>query len=123
MSTLAVMGSRSRDCVTGLTGADLSKATFAIATWQDLHVRHRPVRAQRITYVGEVGWELHVQTECVQREFETILAAPQAPRLCGSMAVDGCRTEEGFRRWGHKVVLFDSPVEGGLRIGQFCAWL
>ncbi len=113
-ATLAVMGPRSRDFLAGLTGADLSNLAFPFATWQDLHVGHCPVRAQRITYVGELGWELHIPAEFAQQVFETIMAASQSPRLCGGMAVDSCRIEKGFRHWGHDIGPFDSPVESGL---------
>ena len=113
-ATLAVMGPRSREFLTGLTGADLSNTAFPFATWQDLHLGHSPVRAQRITYVGELGWELHIPSEFAQQVIETILTAPNAPRLCGGMAVDSCRIEKGFRHWGHDIGPFDSPVESGL---------
>ncbi|MCI5096794.1 MAG: aminomethyltransferase family protein [Rhodobacteraceae bacterium] len=113
-ATLAVMGPRSRDFLTALTGADLSNEAFPFGTWQNLHVGHAPVRAQRITYVGELGWELHVPAEFAQQVFETLMAAEDAPRLCGGMAVDSCRIEKGFRHWGHDIGPFDGPVESGL---------
>ncbi|WP_170328434.1 GcvT family protein [Ruegeria arenilitoris] len=113
-ATLALMGPRARDFLTGLTDADLSNQAFPFGCWQVLHVGHAPVRAQRITYVGELGWELHVPAEFAQQVFETIMAAPDAPRLCGGMAVDSCRIEKGFRHWGHDIGPFDSPVDSGL---------
>ncbi|MBE1284187.1 MAG: FAD-dependent oxidoreductase [Rhodobacteraceae bacterium] len=113
-ATLAVMGPRSRDFLTALTGADLSNEAFPFGTWQNLHVGHSPVRAQRITYVGELGWELHVPAEFAQQVFETLMAADGAPRLCGGMAVDSCRIEKGFRHWGHDIGPHDSPVDSGL---------
>ena len=113
-ATLAVMGPRSRDFLTALSGADLSNEAFPFGTWQALHVGHAPVRAQRITYVGELGWELHVPAEFAQQVFETLMAADGAPRLCGGMAVDSCRIEKGFRHWGHDIGPFDGPVESGL---------
>jgi 4-methylaminobutanoate oxidase (formaldehyde-forming) len=113
-ATLAVMGPRSREFLTALSGADLSNEAFPFGTWQNLHVGHSPVRAQRITYVGELGWELHVPAEFAQQVFETLMAADGAPRLCGGMAVDSCRIEKGFRHWGHDIGPFDGPVESGL---------
>lgn len=113
-ATLAIMGPRSRDFLQALTGADLSNDAFPFGTWQDLHLGHSPVRAQRITYVGELGWELHVSAEFAQQVFETIMEADQPPRLCGGMAVDSCRIEKGFRHWGHDIGPFDSPVDSGL---------
>ncbi|WP_421703006.1 GcvT family protein [Aliiroseovarius sp.] len=113
-ATLAVMGPRSRDFLTALSGADLSNGAFPFGTWQDLHIGHSPVRAQRITYVGELGWELHVPAEFAQQVFETLMGADNPPRLCGGMAVDSCRIEKGFRHWGHDIGPHDGPVESGL---------
>ncbi|WP_209509389.1 GcvT family protein [Ruegeria sp. HKCCE4150] len=113
-ATLALMGPRARDFLAKLTDADLSNDTFPFGTWQALNVGHAPIRAQRITYVGELGWELHVPAEFAQQVFETIMAAPDAPRLCGGMSVDSCRIEKGFRHWGHDIGPHDSPVESGL---------
>ncbi|MBO9446681.1 FAD-dependent oxidoreductase [Ruegeria sp. R14_0] len=113
-ATLALMGPRARDFLAGLTDANLSNEGFPFGTWQALHVGHAPVRAQRITYVGELGWELHVPAEFAQQVYETIMAAPDAPRLCGGMAVDSCRIEKGFRHWGHDIGPHDSPVDSGL---------
>ncbi|MBC6405282.1 MAG: FAD-dependent oxidoreductase [Rhodospirillales bacterium] len=113
-ATLALMGPRARDFLTPLADADLSNEAFPFGSWQSLHVGHAPVRAQRITYVGELGWELHIPSEFAQQVYETIVAAADAPRLCGGMAVDSCRIEKGFRHWGHDIGPFDSPVESGL---------
>ena len=55
MSALAIMGQRLQDFLAGLTGASLSHSAFPFATWQDLHVGHSLARAQRITFVGELG--------------------------------------------------------------------
>ncbi|WP_305985728.1 FAD-dependent oxidoreductase [Roseibium sp. MMSF_3544] len=113
-ATLAVMGPRSRDFLQKLTDTDLAGDAFPFATWQNIYVGHAPVRAQRITYVGELGWELHVPSEFAQHAFETLAVSPEAPRLCGGMAVDSCRIEKGFRHWGHDVGPSDSPVDAGL---------
>ncbi|WP_171235786.1 FAD-dependent oxidoreductase [Ruegeria sp. HKCCA6837] len=113
-ATLALMGPRARDFLAKLTDADLSNDTFPFGAWQALYVGHAPIRAQRITYVGELGWELHIPAEFAQQVFETIMAAPDAPRLCGGMSVDSCRIEKGFRHWGHDIGPHDSPVESGL---------
>lgn len=113
-ATLAVMGPRARVFLSTLTDTELTNEAFPFGTWQHVHIGHAPVRAQRITYVGELGWELHVPSEFAQQVYETILAAPMPPRLCGGMAVDSCRVEKGFRHWGHDIGPFDSPVDAGL---------
>ena len=113
-ATLAIMGPRSREFLNRLTDADLSNQAFPFGSWQSLHIGHSPIRAQRITYVGELGWELHVPAEFAQQLFETIMETPNAPRLCGGMSVDSCRIEKGFRHWGHDIGPHDGPVESGL---------
>lgn len=113
-ATLAIMGPRARAFLSGLTETDLSNDAFAFGSWQALDIGYVPVRAQRVTYVGELGWELHAPAEFAQHLFETLRAAPDAPRLCGGMAVDSCRIEKGFRHWGHDIGPFDSPVDSGL---------
>lgn len=113
-ATIAIMGPRSRAFLEELMGADLSNKAFPFGSFQNLYIGHGPVRAQRITYVGELGWELHVTAEFAQQVMETVLAAKDAPRLCGGMAVDSCRIEKGFRHWGQDIGPHDSPVESGL---------
>ncbi|SLN44597.1 4-methylaminobutanoate oxidase (formaldehyde-forming) [Roseovarius albus] len=113
-ATLAIMGPRARDFLSDLTDSDLSNAAFPFGTWQDLHIGHCPIRAHRITYVGELGWELHIPSEYAPQVFETIVAAPNTPRPCGGIAVDSCRIEKGFRHWGHDIGPFDNPVTAGL---------
>jgi len=113
-ATLALMGPRSREFLQALTGVDLSNDNFPFATWRDLYIGHAPVRAQRITYVGELGWELHIPPEFAAHVYETLMGAEHPPRLCGALAVDSCRIEKGFRHWGHDIGPFNSPVESGL---------
>ncbi|WP_343563626.1 GcvT family protein [Kiloniella sp. b19] len=113
-ATLALMGPRSREFLAQLTDADLSNEAFPFGSWQDLYIGHCPVRAQRITYVGELGWELHIPSEFAQQVYETITSAEKPPRHCGGMAVDSCRIEKGFRHWGHDIGPFDSLLESGL---------
>lgn len=112
--TLALMGPRSRDLLQPLTVTSLSNEDFGFGQFADLYVGYVPVRAQRITYVGELGWELHVATEYAQQLYETLMQAEQPPRLCGAMAVDSCRQEKGFRHWGHDIGPFDDPISAGL---------
>lgn len=112
--TLAVMGPRSRNLLQALTPTSLAKEDFAFGRFVDLDIGYVPVRAQRITYVGELGWELHVATEYAQQLCETLMAVDSPPRWCGAMAVDSCRQEKGFRHWGHDMGPFDDPLAAGL---------
>ncbi|MCU9847790.1 FAD-dependent oxidoreductase [Defluviimonas sp. WL0024] len=113
-ATLAVMGPRARDFLSRLTDADLSDAAFPFGTFREIFVGNAPVRAQRITYVGELGWELHIPSDFAQHVYETVMAEELPPQLCGGMAVDSCRIEKGFRHWGHDIGPHDTPVEAGL---------
>ncbi|PSM16386.1 FAD-dependent oxidoreductase [Nitratireductor sp. StC3] len=113
-ATLAVMGPSARAFLSNLVDADLSNEAFAFGTWRNVFIGKAPARAQRITYVGELGWELHVPAEFAQYVFELLTTAARAPRLCGGMAVESCRIEKGFRHWGRDIGPFDSPVDAGL---------
>ncbi len=113
-ATLALMGPRAREFLSGLMNEDLANEAFPFATFRIVHLGYASVRAQRISYVGELGWELHIPSEYAAHVLETVLHAPDPPRLCGSMAVDSCRIEKGFRHWGHDIGPFDNPVKAGL---------
>ncbi len=80
------------------------------------------MRASRITYVGELGWELYVDTEFAQGVFDTIVAAGDAVglKLAGYHAMNSLRIEKGYRHWGHDITDEDTPLEAG--IGFAVAW-
>ena len=113
-ATLAIMGPGSRDFLQALTDTGLSTEALAFASFQNIHIGHAPARAQRISYVGELGWELHVASEYAAQVLDTIMATEEPPRLCGGMSVDSCRIEKGFRHWGHDMGPFDDLVSSGL---------
>jgi glycine cleavage system T protein len=121
-AVLGVMGPNARALLQPLTEADLSNAAFPFGTSREIEIGAAPVRATRISYMGELGWELYVPSEFAVGLFDTILAAgaPQGLKLCGMHAMDVCRIEKAYRHWGHDITDEDTPLEAGL--GFVVAW-
>jgi 4-methylaminobutanoate oxidase (formaldehyde-forming) len=117
-----VMGPRSRALLAGLTDADLSNATFPFRTSREIDLGLTYVRATRITYVGELGWELLIPAESAVHVYDTIVAAGAAFELehAGYHALNSLRLEKGYRSWGHDIGWLDTPTEAGL--GFAVAW-
>ena len=115
-AVLGVMGPRSREILSRLTPADLSNATFPFGTAREIEVGYATVRATRITYVGELGWELYVPTEFAMGVYENVIAAGEdlGLRHAGYHAMDSLRLEKGYRSWGHDIGGDDTPLEAGL---------
>jgi len=113
-AVINLCGPKARDILGLVCDDDVTNDGFKFLAARQIDIGMAPVLAIRITYVGELGWELHVPSEFAQQVFETLMAAEGAPRLCGGMAVDSCRIEKGFRHWGHDIGPHDSPVESGL---------
>ncbi|MBL8699110.1 MAG: FAD-dependent oxidoreductase [Alphaproteobacteria bacterium] len=113
---IAVMGPRSRDVLRAVTPADLSNAAFPFATAQTIELGMAHVRAHRVTYVGELGWEIYVSSEFARHVFATIEAAGAAHglRLCGMQAMDSLRLEKAYRHFGHDIGDEDHVLEAGL---------
>ena len=113
---LAVMGPKSRDVLQGLTTADLSNTAFPFGTAKTIELGMALVRAHRITYVGELGWELYVPTEFARNVFETIVTAGAAHgiRPVGLHAMDSLRLEKAYRHFGHDIGDEDHVLEAGL---------
>ena len=113
---LALMGPRSRDVLSALTHADLSSAAFAFGSWQEIDLAGAPVRALRVTYVGELGWELHVPVECALAVYERLMAAGARHGIvnAGYRAIESLRLEKGYRAWGSDIGPDHTPLEAGL---------
>jgi glycine cleavage system T protein len=115
-TVLGIMGPRSRDLLSRLTDADLSNASFPFGASRELEVGYATVRAVRITYVGELGWELYVPAEFAMGVYDEIVAAGERFGLshAGYHAMDSLRMEKGYRSWGHDIGGEDTPLEAGL---------
>ncbi|SAL39665.1 sarcosine oxidase alpha subunit [Caballeronia cordobensis] len=121
-AVLGVMGPQSRALLEKLSGEDLSDARFPFATSREIEIGYARVRASRITFVGELGWELYVPMEFAVHVYDRLMdeGAPFGLRLAGYHAMNSCRTEKGYRHWGHDIGIADNPLDAGL---GFCvAW-
>lgn len=116
MAVISVMGPRSRELLQTLTADDLSNEAFPFATSREIELGYALVRASRITYVGELGWELYILTEFAPDLFDRIVEAgkPFDLKFCGYHALNSLRIEKGYRHFGHDVMEEDSPLEAGL---------
>jgi len=115
-AALGVMGPRSRELLSRLTDADLSNAAFPFLSSQEIWLASAPVRAARVTYVGELGWELYVPTEFAGGVYDAVVSAGDGLGLrhAGYHAMDSLRIEKAYRSWGHDLGCEDSPLEAGL---------
>ncbi|TDL09601.1 FAD-dependent oxidoreductase [Mycolicibacterium obuense] len=115
-AVFGVMGPRSRDLLAALTDADLSDAAFGFGTSRLLSLGYATVRATRITYVGELGWELYVPTEFAVGVYEDLMrvGADYGVARGGYYALESLRLEKGYRAFGRELSPSESPVEAGL---------
>lgn len=115
-AVFGVMGPRSRTLLARLTDTDLSNEAFPYLSAKRIYVGYAPVLAVRVSYVGELGWELHVSSEWAPNLFETLLEAGRefGLRLAGLHAVSSLRIEKGNCAWGPDIGLEDTPAEAGL---------
>ena len=121
-AVLGLMGPASRELLATLTDADLSTAAFPFATSKVIDLGYARIRASRITYVGELGYELYIPSEYAQGVFDVIVGAgePFGLRLAGYHALNSLRIEKAYRHFGHDIGDEDSPLEAGLNFAV--AW-
>ncbi len=119
---IAIMGPNARALLHKLSGADLSNGAFPFGTSKEIEIGYARMRASRITYVGELGWELYIPTEFAAHVFEHLQAAGEAFGLtpAGMHTMNNCRTEKAYRHWGHDISDEETPIEAGL--GFAVAW-
>jgi heterotetrameric sarcosine oxidase gamma subunit len=119
---LSLMGPKSRALVQKLSGEDLSNGAFPFGTSREIEIGCAMVRAARLTYVGELGWELYMPAEFGEHVLETILKAGEEFGLApaGMHSMNNARMEKGYRHWGHDIADEDTPIEAGLGFGV--AW-
>jgi len=115
-AVVTVMGPKSRDTLSKLTQADMSNEGFPFATSREIDLQYAIVRASRITYVGELGWELYIQTEYAPSVFEAVLEAGAefGIKPYGYHTMNSLRIEKCYRHWGHDITDEDTSLEAGL---------
>ncbi len=114
--TLSLMGPRARDVLSRVTDADVSDAAFPFAHCRDIAVAGATVRALRVTYVGELGWELHFPIEHAGPIYDAVMAAGAADGIAntGYRAIESLRLEKGYRAWAADIGPDYTPQEAGL---------
>jgi len=114
--TLSLMGPSARDVLSAVTSADVSNAAFPFGHVRILPIAGHDVRALRVTYVGELGWELHIPLAATGDVFDALMAAGRVHgiRPVGYRALESLRLEKGYRAWGSDITPNDTPLEAGL---------
>jgi 4-methylaminobutanoate oxidase (formaldehyde-forming) len=115
-AVLCVMGPKSRDLMRAVSPNDFSNAAHPFGTAREIEIGMGLARAHRVTYVGELGWEIYVSSDMAAHVFEALeeAGADLGLKLCGLHTLDSCRTEKAFRHFGHDITDEDHVLEAGL---------
>ncbi|MFV1914435.1 FAD-dependent oxidoreductase [Phaeobacter sp. A40a-4a] len=113
---LAVMGPNARKLLQKISPNDFSNDVNPFGTAQEIELGMGLARVHRVTYVGELGWEIYIPAEMSGHAFETLWEAGQdmGLKLCGMHMMDSCRIEKGFRHFGHDITCEDNVIDAGL---------
>ncbi len=113
---IGLWGPRARDILAGISKDDLSNDAFPYLTAREISVGHVPLLALRVTYVGELGWELYPPTEYGAELWDTLWAAGRDVGLvaAGYRAIEALRLEKGYRAWSSDITPDETPYEAGL---------
>ena len=113
---LAVMGLNARRLLQAVSPGDFSNEVNPFGTAQHIEIGMGLARVHRVTYVGELGWEIYMSADMAGHVFETLWAAGRDmdAKLCGMHMMDSCRIEKGFRHFGHDITCEDHVLEAGL---------
>ncbi len=113
-SVLCLMGPQSREVLAKVSPNDFSNAVHPFGTAREIEIGLGIARAHRVTYVGELGWELYVSADQTAHVFEALIEAQPDLKLCGLHTLDSCRIEKAYRHWGHDITDEDHVLEAGL---------
>ncbi len=116
LSTLSLMGPKSREVLALATRADVSHAAFPFGAVREIEIAGHKLSALRVTYVGELGWELHMPMAAIADVYDCLmgLGAAHHIRPVGYRALDSLRLEKSYRAWGSDITPNDTPFEAGL---------
>ncbi len=112
--TLSLMGPRARDILAKVTDADVSNAAMPFGSAREIRVAGVECRALRVTYVGELGWELHIPIGDLGTVYDALMAVDPDLRPVGYRALESLRLEKGYRAWSSDITPNDTPFEAGL---------
>ena len=114
--TLSLMGPKARDILQAVTDDDCSGSAFPFGHVRQITIAGHRVRALRVTYVGELGWELHVPISATGDVFDALMEAgnPYGVRPVGYRALESLRLEKGYRAWSSDITPNDTPFDAGL---------
>jgi 4-methylaminobutanoate oxidase (formaldehyde-forming) len=114
--TLSLMGPKSRDVIASVTNADMSNKAFPFGHVRQIEIGSHRLRALRVTYVGELGWELHMPIAATGDVFDALMkaGAPHGMVPAGYRALEALRLEKGYRAWGSDITPNDNPFQAGL---------
>jgi sarcosine dehydrogenase len=114
--TLSLMGPKAREILQSIAGDDLSAEAFRFGDAKRILVKDHLVRALRVTYVGELGYEIHASNLALPEVYDAIMevGAAHGIRPCGYRAIESLRLEKGYRAWGADITPNDTPIEAGL---------
>lgn len=115
-ATLSLMGPRARDILGKVSDADISNDAFPFASVREINIAGHKVRALRVTYMGELGWELHMLIGASGDVYDALKNAGREYGIAdaGYRAIESLRLEKGYRAWGADITPSDSPFEAGL---------
>ena len=115
-SVMCVMGPKARELMQRVSPNDFSNAAHPYGTAREIEIGMGLARAHRVTYVGELGWEIYASSDQTAHIFEEIEAAGAdlGLKLCGIHTLDSCRIEKAYRHWGHDITDEDHVLEAGL---------
>ncbi|HOZ32002.1 MAG TPA: FAD-dependent oxidoreductase [Tabrizicola sp.] len=113
-SVLCLMGPQSRDVLAKVSPNDFSNAAHPFGQAREIEIGMGLSRAHRVTYVGELGWELYVSADQTAHVFEALMEAQPDLKLCGLHTLDSCRIEKAYRHWGHDITDEDHVLDAGL---------
>ena len=115
-AVLAVMGPKARALLQAVSPNDFSNAANPFGSAQEIELGMGLARVHRVSYVGELGWEIYVGSDMAAHAFETLYEAGQdhGLKLCGMHVMDSCRIEKAFRHFGHDITCEDHVLEAGL---------
>jgi 4-methylaminobutanoate oxidase (formaldehyde-forming) len=113
---IGLWGPRARDILAGLSKDDLSNEAFPYLTAREISVGSVPLLALRVTYVGELGWELYPPTEYGAALWDALWDAGKGHSMvpAGYRAIDALRLEKGYRVWSSDITPDETPYEAGL---------